>query len=188
MPLPSKWVFIEVPMRYAALLPTCVSNCGSCLRNDENSWLWVFVYTDRAASCARHLLWNAYEYQRLTCFPPILFAMIKSSHFSIIFGGQNNADEIAHLISIVESIDWSTVSIVNSRCTKGWNSLTSHSPTRIDMAGDFKRFTLHTRKLYVTISLFGLMNEIVDPTVVFTFQFGVFLRGNEESLWCFNIE
>lgn len=65
VPLPPSWASIEVPMGYAALLLSCISYLGCQLSIDASSGLWDLMYTGWAASCARHLLCNAYEYQRL---------------------------------------------------------------------------------------------------------------------------
>lgn len=63
--LPSKCASIEVPMRSAPSLSPCISYLCNRLRNVANSGLWVLVFTGWTASCARLLLWDDYEYQRL---------------------------------------------------------------------------------------------------------------------------
>lgn len=93
VPLPPKWASIEAPMGCAPLLPPCVSYLGSWSRNDANSGLWCLVYTEWAALCARHLLWDTYEYQRLCYFPSVLCAMIEALDLFVFLGSQANAED-----------------------------------------------------------------------------------------------
>lgn len=82
-------------MECAAFFSLCVSYLGSWLRIDANSVSWVFVYTGWAALRARHLLWDAYEYQWLWYFLPVLCAVIDALVLPELFESEANADELA---------------------------------------------------------------------------------------------
>lgn len=61
-----------------------------------------------------------------------------------------NADKSTHLISKVESVDWGKVPIANSRHPKEWRRLASHSPGRVERAGNFVKYDSQTRRVFVT--------------------------------------
>lgn len=137
-------------MGRAAILFLCILCLGSRLRNDGNSGFWVLMYTSLAASCARHFLWDTYEYQQLWYFSSVLCAMIKVLNLSVFHGDQTSTDELIRLVSIVESIARSIVLIANSRRQKGWRRLFSRFPERVEIAGDFLKYDRHTREAFVT--------------------------------------
>lgn len=70
--------------------------------------------------------------------------------FSVFFGDHANADELGRLISIVESIDCSTVPIANNCRSKRWRQLFLQSPGRVKTVEDFVKFDSHTCEVYVT--------------------------------------
>lgn len=63
--------------------------------------------------------------------------MNKSFDSAVTLGNQTSADELTHLISIVEAIDRGSETIANSLYRKGCCRLPSHSPGRVEIAGDF---------------------------------------------------
>lgn len=150
VPLPSMWACIEVAIRFAALLPSMVSYLGSRLWEDANSKSWVFMYTGWAALCVRDLLKDAFEYQKLWYFPPVVFKMINSLGMFVLPGGQRNADEPIRLFSMVECIDWSTVPIANSCRPKRWRRSSPHFPRQLKKAGDFVAYDPDSRDIFVT--------------------------------------
>lgn len=76
--------------------------------------------------------------------------MIKLLDLSLLSGDQANTDELTYSISIVESIEWSSVPIAKSHRLKRWRRSSSHSPGQAEIAGNFVRFIHHTRKVFLT--------------------------------------
>lgn len=132
------------------MLPACVSYLGSRNRDDANSVLRVLVCSGWAASCTRHLLWDAFQYQKLWYFPSVLCAMIDALDLSIFLGGQSNADELQYFISDIESIDRKTVPAARNCRHKGCHGSSSHSPRRLEVAGDFVKYDPQSLKVFVT--------------------------------------
>lgn len=68
------------------MLLACFSYMGSRHPDDANSRLRVIIYTIWTAPCAPHHSWNAYEYQQLWYFPPVLCAMIVPLDLYVLLG------------------------------------------------------------------------------------------------------
>lgn len=96
---------IEVPMKCAALLPSCASYLGSRHQDDPNSGLWMPVYAGSAELCSHHLFWDVYQYQQLWYFLHVLRAMIKTIDSSVFVESQFHADELQNLVFVIETID-----------------------------------------------------------------------------------
>lgn len=132
------------------MLPACVSYRGRRDRDDANSWLWVPVYPGWEASCARHLLWDAYCFHRPWYFHPVLRAMINALDLSIFLGGLSNKDELKYLISVIESVDWKTILVVNNRRPKACRRLLSHSPGQLEVVRDSVKYDPQSCRVFVT--------------------------------------
>lgn len=68
-------------MRCIDLFPAFVLYFGRWLWDDVDSGLWLVVHTGQAAACSRHLLLDAYEYQRLRKIPLVLLVTAKALDF-----------------------------------------------------------------------------------------------------------
>lgn len=75
--------------------------------------------------------------------------MIIALEFSIFLGNQSNADELQYPISVIEPIDWKTVSAANNRRPKGWRWLSSHSPVRPESMGDLVKYKAQSRRVLI---------------------------------------
>lgn len=104
---------------------------------DENSRLWFLVYINWATSCARQLLWNAYECEHFWNFLPSSCKRIKVLNTTLLFGGSSDANELSFLVPVTEFSGWSKVPIVNNCRLKVWRCVPSHPFKRLEMTGDF---------------------------------------------------
>ncbi len=95
----------EVAEGCAVGLPSVFSYKPSALMS-RSSGYWVVAYTEQACKAAAFVLWETYDSLRLWWLPSGLIRAMRALDLRCVLGSQTNADELTHLLTLIESTDF----------------------------------------------------------------------------------